>query len=118
MLCIIPVEGLFQETTLQDHLKIKCPYCIMDYTYPDKTKAREIYKLHPTLIHELYYYIKNLELHSKNVLLIKQEETKQIEYIEKTKQMQEKTKQMQEETTQLKLQLEILKLKLKNNITL
>jgi hypothetical protein len=122
LLAVIPVKGQFQETALHTYLKIKCPYCIMDYTYPNGTKATELYKLHPNLIKELYFYLKHLELINKNNLLIKQEETKQIKYMEETKQIkymeetkqeQEKTKQEQEKTKQLELQLKILKLQQK-----
>ncbi len=139
LLCIIPVIGQFQEKSLHNYLKLKCPYCIMEYKYPDGTIATEIYKLHPNLIHELYYYIKHIELLSKNDLLIKQEETKQlteqtkqIEYIEKTKQTEyiektkqteyiektkqteyiEKTKQEKEKTNQEKEKTKQLKLQL------
>ena len=72
----------------------------MNYKYPAGSNATELYKIHPNLIKELYFYIKHLELINKNNLLIKQEETKQIEYIETTKQEQEKTKQEQEKTKQ------------------
>jgi hypothetical protein len=116
LLAIMPIKGQFQEKDLHIYLKIKCPYCIMDYKYPNGSNATELYKLHPVLIKELYSYIKYLELNNRNNLLIIQEETKQIEYIEKTKQIEyiEKTKQEQEKTKQLKLQLQILKLEIKN----
>jgi hypothetical protein len=106
LLAVISVKGQFQEKNLHTYLKIKCPYCIMNYKYPDGSNATELYKIHPVLIKELYYYLKHLELINKNNLLIIQEETKQIEYIEKTKQEQEKTKQIeeQEKTKQIKEQ--------------
>ena len=119
LLAIMPIAGEFQEKNLHLYLKIKCPYCIMDYKYPNGTKAFELYKLHPILIKELYFYIKYLESINNNNLLIIQEKTKQIEYIEKTKQEEEKTKQEEEKTKQnkektkqLKLQLQILKLEI------
>lgn len=90
---IMPIKGQFQEISMHNYLKIKCPYCIMDYRYPDNSKATELYKIHPNLIKEFYYYVKHLEKNNNQSLLIKQEETKQIEYIETTKQEQEKTKQ-------------------------
>ena len=82
----------------------------MDYKYPHESNATELYKIHPILLKELYFYIKYLDKINKNNLLIIQEETKQIEYIETTKQEQEKTKQEQEKTKQLELQLKILRL--------
>ena len=137
LLSIMPVKDQFDEVSLHNYLKIKCPYCIMDYTYPNGSKATELYKIHPVLIKELYYYIKHLEILNNNNLLIIQEKTKQIEYVETPKQEQEKTKQIeyvektkqieyvettkqieyvettkqeQEKTKQLELQLKILKL--------
>ncbi len=94
LLAIMPIQGEYQEKLLHNHLKIKCPYCIMNHKYPDGTNATELYKLHPNLIKEFYFYIKQLELDNKN------KETKQLEYIEKTKLEQEKTKQEQEKTKQ------------------
>lgn len=91
----------------------------MDYKYPNGSNATELYKIHPILLKELYFYIKYLDKINKNNLLIIQEETKHIEYIETTKQTeyiettkqeQEKTKQEQEKTKQLELQLKILRL--------
>jgi hypothetical protein len=133
LLAVIPINGEFEEKELHKYLKLKCPYCIMNYIYPDKTKATEIYKIHLNLISELYYYTKNIIKINEQKLEIIKEETKQIEYQEKTKQIeyqettkqieyqektkqieyQEKTKQEQEKTEQLRLELEILKLKLK-----
>ena len=130
LLAIMPIKGQYQEKDLHIYLKIKCPYCIMDYKYPNGSNATELYKMHPILIKELYSYIKYLELNNRNNLLIIQEETKQIEYVEKTKQEQEKTKQLAieygektkqeqektkqieciEKTKQLEIQLQILKL--------
>ena len=103
LLAVISVKGQFQEKNLHTYLKIKCPYCIMDYKYPNGSNATELYKIHPVLLNEFYSYLKNLELINNNNLLIIQEKTKQIEYIEKTKQTEyiEKTKQEQEETKQI-----------------
>ena len=123
LLAIMPIKGEFQEIILHSHLKIKYNYCIMDYKYPNGSNATELYKFHPLLISELYNFVKHLENINKNTLLIKQEETKQIEYIEttkqeqeKTKQEQEKTKQEQEKTKQEKTKQEIEKEKTKQEI--
>ena len=126
LLCIMPINGEYEEKKLHKYLKIKCPYCIMNYIYPNNTKSDEIYKIHPNLFHELYHYIKTLEKTNDNRLLLVQEKTKQIELQEKektkqeqekTKQEQEKTKQEQEKTKQIELQLKILMLQ-QNKITL
>ena len=120
LLAIMPTKGEFQEKELHKYLKNKCSYCIMDYKYPNGTNATELYKVHPILLNELYNYMKNLDKINNNNILILQEKTKQIEYVEKTKQEQEKTKQIeciektkqeQEKTKQLELQLKILKIK-------
>ncbi len=105
LLCIMPVNGEYEEIKLHNYLKIKCPYCIMDYKYPNKTKAEEIYRIHPNLFHELYHYVKTLEKNNTNRLLLVQEKTKQVELTEKekTKQEQYKTKQEQEKTKQVEL---------------
>ena len=56
LLAIMPIKGQFQEKDLHIYLKIKCPYCIMDYKYPNGSNATELYKLHPVLIRVIFIY--------------------------------------------------------------